>query len=101
MKSEEITKLIEEEIKGNWPQPNPHDVDLKKSLVVPPVKQVFKDSFNDNKEIDMWLVLEEDPDEKNGYKIVFDEKEKQFGLATSNGVFIGFYGTFLATLNGM
>ncbi len=33
-------------------------------------------------EIELWLVLEEDPDTRNGYKIIHDEKEKMFGLAT-------------------
>lgn len=50
-------------------------------------------------------MLEEKPQEQSGYKIVFDETERQFGLAIpgQNGadVFLGFYGTFLDTFNAM
>lgn len=105
MKPSEIIKIIEKEIEGNWSIPNPHHIDLRKCLVVPPVKQVYDDSFNEGKTIQLWLVLEEVPEDKSGYKIVFDEKTKMFGLATPgfHGLdgFIGFYGTFLKTLMSM
>jgi hypothetical protein len=99
MKPSEITKIIERELDGNWsPEQNPHGVDLKKCLLMPPLKQVFKDSFQDNKDVKMWLVLEEDPEGKNGYKIIFEEETRKFGLATKNRIFIGFYGDLLTTL---
>ena len=49
-------------------------------------------------------MLEEYPENKDGYKIVFDEDMKQFGLATPGkciDLFIGYYGSFLQTLEGM
>lgn len=105
MKPLEISKIIEQEIGGNWSIPNPHHIDLRKCLVVPPVKQVYDDSFNEGKTINLWLILEETPGDKSGYKIVFDEKTRMFGLATSgfhdHDGFIGFYGTFLETLMSM
>lgn len=45
------------------------------------------------------------PEDKSGYKIVFDEGSLMFGLATGNihgrDLFLGCYGTFLETLEGM
>jgi hypothetical protein len=53
----------------------------------------------------LWLILEEDPKGRKGYKIVFDDSESLFGLATTqkNGpdIFLGFYGTFMETLESM
>jgi hypothetical protein len=104
MTSEEITKLIETEIDGDWSRSNLHGVFLKKCLVYP-VKKVYEDSFKEGSTIDLWLVLEEVPENTNlGYKIVFDEESKYFGLAVAGlhkDIFIGFYGTFLDTLQGM
>jgi len=100
MKQSEISKIIEQEINGNWSLSNLHGVDLRKCLVEP-VKQVFVDSFNEGKIIQLWLVLEEVPEDKSGYKIIFDEGTRMFGLATSNGVLIGFHGTFIKTLESM
>jgi hypothetical protein len=55
--------------------------------------------------IELWLVLEEDPKDRKGYKIVFDETKRQFGLAMTqrNGpdFLLGFYGTFMDTLESM
>jgi hypothetical protein len=98
-KVSKISKIIEQEIGGNWLQTNPHDVDFEKCLAVPPVKQVFEDIFNEGK-IELWVVLEEDHEKKDGYKIIFDEETVQFGLATSD-IFIGLYGSFLDTLKSM
>ena len=53
----------------------------------------------------MWLVLEENPRTRGGYKIVFDEQRREFGLATreqsGRDVLLGFYGTFMETLDAM
>lgn len=53
----------------------------------------------------LWLVLEEMPEDKSRYKIVFAEQSGMFGLATDNihgrDVFLGLYGTFLETLESM
>jgi hypothetical protein len=69
------------------------------------VKRVYEDSFKEGETLGLWLVLEEIPESNSGYKIVFDEASGTFGLAISgaqdNDVFIGFYGTFLETLEGM
>ena len=76
-----------------------------KRCLVTSIKQIYEDSFNQNETLELWLVLEEIPEDKTGYKVVFDEKSCIFGLATSGfhelDVFLGFYGTFLNTLEGM
>jgi len=56
-----------------------------------------------------WLVLDECPNDKvNGYQIIFDEVEQEFGLAVKSnmaneefGTMLGFYGSFTDTLNNM
>ena len=53
---------------------------------------------------ELWTVLEETED-KNGYKIYYDEDSKMFGLAIKSDsdelIDIGNYGTFLKTLYSM
>ncbi|HYX71806.1 MAG TPA: hypothetical protein VE732_03480 [Nitrososphaera sp.] len=104
MESSEISEIIEREINDNWSLSNAHGVELKRCLV-PPTKLVYQDSFKEGETIELWLVLEEIPEDKSGYKIIFDEESRMFGLATGGAhghdVFIGFYGTFLETLEGM
>lgn len=103
MTQEELIQLIEGEISDEWSRSNLHGVDLKMCLV-PPTKQIYEESFKKNGTIDLWLVLEEEPVAKSGYKIIFDEKIKQFGLAVcgdDKDVLIGYYGMFLETPRGM
>jgi hypothetical protein len=64
----------------------------------------FEDSFNKGEIVQLWLVLEERPDDKDGYKIVYDPSDNEFGLATPGTelpVLISFYGSFVETLEGM
>jgi hypothetical protein len=50
-----------------------------------------------------WLVLDEQPgDTKNGYQVVYDERDGLFGLATKTaiqskevGLLVGLYGSFV------
>ncbi len=104
MEASEITKIIESEINGNWSLSNAHGVDLKRCLVTP-AKRIYEDGFNQSEKLELWLVLEEIPEDESGYKIVFDEKSRMFGLSTSGwheyDSFLGFYGTFLETLESM
>ncbi|MGI9105072.1 MAG: hypothetical protein ACR2G4_02360 [Pyrinomonadaceae bacterium] len=104
MTESEVSEIIEREINGNWSLSNAHGVDLKRCLIAP-AKQIYEDSFRDGETLELWLVLEEAPEDKSGYKIVFDEKSGLFRLAIigfhQRDVFIGFYGTFLETLEGM
>ena len=104
MNPEEITAIINTEVGDRWETSNAHGIDLRTCLVTPE-KQTYTDAAESERSFELWLVLEEDPKKRKGYKIVFDDAERLFGLATSqiNGpdVFIGYYGTFLETLESM
>jgi len=104
MEASEVSEIIEREVNSNWSLSNAHGVDLKRCLVLPN-KKTYEDSFRQGETIELWLVLEEIPEDRSGYKIVYDEKSAMFGLAVNSAhaddVFIGFYGTFLETLKGM
>ncbi|MDA1195099.1 MAG: hypothetical protein O2894_07930 [Planctomycetota bacterium] len=105
----DVATLIDRQIAAGWdpdsPRQNPHGVELKRCLVVPPERRTFLDSFNSNQPIDLWLVLREDPDSKDGYEVVFCEEEGEFGLAVPDGnkpgTLIGIYGSFPETLASM
>ncbi len=100
----EITQLIAQEIGSNWGHTNAHGVDLRACLVTPQQRSYF-DSMDDSRMLDLWRVLEEDPDTHAGYEIVFDEQDRSFGLATTDqhgrDLFLGCYGTFMETLDAM
>ena len=104
MMASDISKIINSEIKSAGPDINSHGLDLNRCLVGP-VKKTYEDSFHQGKTLELWLVLEEDPDNKSGYKIVFDEGSNRFGLAIRGDgkfdTFIGFHGSFTETLKGM
>jgi hypothetical protein len=55
--------------------------------------------------LDLWLVLEESPLDHRGYLVLFDEVSHEFGLGINGNdgipVFLGFYGSFWQTLDGM
>jgi hypothetical protein len=106
MTTAEVRAIVEAEIGGNWWQTNAHAVDLRKCLVQPR-KVTCRNTFpmlDDGTPIQVWVVLEETPDTRDGYLIVFDESRRAFGLANWDGntpVFLGFHGSFLNTLQGM
>ena len=104
MKASDVSEIIEQEIAGNWSLSNAHGVALKRCLVVP-TKRIYEDSFNQGETLELWLVLEEVPEDQSGYKIVFGEDARMFGLAVkgfgNEDVFLGFHGSFLETLEGM
>lgn len=56
MNAEDVTRIIEAEIAGEWELSNLHGVDLKRCLV-PPMLRAFDGASSG----DHWLVLEEDP----------------------------------------
>ena len=102
MVEQEVRLLVEEQIGNNWDQSNAHGVNLQACLVTPE-KRTYQQV--NGQPVTLWLVLEEDPEERKGYKIVFSEEIGRFGLATTqiNGpeIFLGFYGSFLKTLEAM
>ena len=103
MTAEEIKQLIKIELLVEPDINNVFEVNLKKCLIEP-IKQKYKNA-NDSADIhELWTLLEENED-KNGYKIYYDEDSKMFGLAIKSDndelIDIGGYGTFLKTLYSM
>jgi hypothetical protein len=122
---DEVWQKVWVEISGDWDRPNHHGIALKRRVVRPPELRDYVllewpprkpgDYASDGHPrvefryslVKLWLVLEEKPDTRNGYKIVYDERADQFGLAIASGVpvrgdtFIGVYGSFLETLEAM
>jgi hypothetical protein len=104
MTPQEVSQIITDEIGNDWNRTNLHGCDLRTCLVTPE-RRLYSDSWHDNKSLEMWLVLEEHPDTHTGYRIVFDENTRQFGLAIEGkdgrDVWLGHYGTFIQTFEGM
>jgi hypothetical protein len=103
--AEELKTRIEGEIAGDWIRTNAHGCDLKRCLV-DPVQLPFEDVVNPLATLNLWLVLEEDPDTREGYKIVYDDKSDMFGLAwrlvSGRDGYLGAYGeTFLEAFDAM
>jgi hypothetical protein len=77
MTPKEISRMIEKEINGDWSISNGHGCDLKKCLVRPRKRKLrFAGGVKD-----FWIVLEEEPETLDGYKVFFDEENVKFGLA--------------------
>ena len=100
MKPKEISKIIEREINGDWSISNAHNCDLKKCLVRPKRGNLY--SAGELKEL--WIVLEEEPETLEGFKVFFDEETKKFGLADwseTYGYVCNSHDTFLAAFKSM
>ena len=104
MTANQIKALIKSEIGNNLSLINPHGVDLRRCLVEPTL-ETFEDSREPGKTLQLYVVLKEFPDSDRGYQIVCDVDTSAFGLSIrGKGLhreFLGFYGSFLDTLQGM
>jgi hypothetical protein len=100
----EVLTVVLKEIGGDWRRSNSHGVRLRECIVEPPRRRTYIDSLKTDVPIELWLVLEERPDTHSGYEVVFDETQGSFGLATVSNdgpVFLGWYGSFLETIESM
>ncbi|MFO0797001.1 MAG: hypothetical protein U0804_05950 [Gemmataceae bacterium] len=104
MTSEELRALIEREIGDDWGRSNAHGVDLKRCLVTPVLTE-FNDGGSPPIVSQLWLVLKERPEDGSGYKIVYCDQMKMFGLAVPGSprpTAVSFYhGGFLEAFNAM
>ena len=101
MGPKEIVQMIEKEIGGDWSISNLHQCDLKRCFVRPKRRKMV---VFDGTARDMWVVLEENPETLNGYKVIFDEDGHRFGLAESydsTPFVLGFHKSFLAAFRAM
>jgi hypothetical protein len=111
MTASDVQSLVLAEIGDDWSRTNAHGVDLQSSIVEPRRIQVIWRTVRDGQVTqetrEVWLVLEERPVSGDGYKIVFDESRKTFGLASSgfasdpHPCLDGYYGDFWTTFEGM
>ena len=104
MTSEEVTALVETEIGADWGRKNAHGCDLRRCLVEPALLEFMSEGDADVG-VKLWLVLEENPDRRDGYRIVYNEREKMFGLAMrlidGTDWFMGNHGGFLDAYDSM
>ena len=111
MTADDLTRMIDDEIAGKPDGPYSHGVQLSRCIVPPTRIKIIERTVDAGRVRshvrDAWLVLEEDRNNRDGYKIVFDEKSGLFGLASSGfpsdpyPVLCGLYGGFLCTLECM
>lgn len=85
MTADEVRALILEQIGSDWAETNLHGIGVGESLLPPTMVDMVYPYFSDGKRIEhlqpVWLVLEECED-GSGYKIIYDEEDSTFGLAT-------------------
>ena len=109
MTAEAIRQRVESEIAGDWSLTNAHGCDLRRCLVSPEVREYDdcgggRPLAEPTPVVRMWLVLEERPEDRDGYKIVYGPEAGMFGLAVAGSprdVFIGYYGSFLEAWRAM
>jgi hypothetical protein len=109
MTSTEIRQIIIEELLEGGIG-NLHGISLSnihQYLIEPVLINYVKASDGEIKKF--WVVFDEQPDDKEqGYQIVFDPREQEFGIATRTsvqskklGCVLGLYGAFLDAVNSM
>jgi hypothetical protein len=112
MTPDAVRQLVHGQIKERWDTSNAHGIDLRRCLVDPVlVKMDHQRPVGEGipalrEIIDVWVVLEEYPGDRDGYKIVYDETNGMFGLAiTGEGevrpFYLGAYGDFVTALQAM
>ena len=111
MDSSSVYSIVLAEIKNEHAFENLHGIDYNniKDYLVMPYQMEFINPIDENIE-KHWVVLDEDMnDQHGGYLIFFSSINNMFGLAikgnnkghTNTGTNIGFFGSFIETLNAM
>lgn len=103
---EYITDKIAKEIRGS--QINNHHGITESNIghyLCPPILENYIDNSAEEKVCPVWTVLEEHPETKSGYTIVYDPEFDEFGLgmhgADDKLYYLGRYGSLIETLNSM
>jgi hypothetical protein len=97
----EVRDIIEREIAGDRSRRNAHGCTFDRCLVEPHLIEYPNSGYPGvTGTATLWVVLEEDPQTLDGYKIVFDEATGKFGLALP-GYYMGPYGSFLKAFDSM
>jgi hypothetical protein len=73
--------------------------------LVEPSLETFRCLSDETPELELWVVLEEDPGDIRGYLVTYDPENASFGLAVRSadgeGLYIGAYGSFIKAVNSM
>jgi len=103
MTPEAISALIDQDISSHREELSWFGSQLDVCRQIPKLLE-FTDSSNNDEPVMLWLVFEEDPITRLGYKVVYSEEDQVFGLAvhgSRNGILIGLHGSFVETLRAM
>ena len=108
MNAAEVSQIIKDQIGGSKSLPNSHGIDLHRCRTPPTLIKVIHRKVIGGKTKDstetVWLVLESRPGDKDGYKIIFNEQRRSFGLVSTGfpkdpfPVLCGYYGDFPTAL---
>jgi hypothetical protein len=109
--ADQIRLIVIDAIGDSWDETNHHGVDLREALVRPSLIKVIQQTVHEGEirdtVIDAWLVLIENPESGDGYRIVANADGSDFGLAIQGAsrdapLFLyGWYGNFMNTLEAM
>ncbi|GJL92474.1 hypothetical protein [Hyphococcus sp.] len=111
MTPDAVKKIVETQLGDFLHETKIHGLNLQASLVTPhkitAINRIVKDgNLRDSLE-EVWVVFEEKLENSYGYKIVYDDEEREFGLlggglkSDSHPVILGMYGTLLETIRSM
>lgn len=84
MTADDVKQLIESQIAGRWNETNLHGIELRTSLIqrIKLIHRRVIGGRSADEVIEAWLVLEEDKENQEGYKIIYNESNGMFGLAS-------------------
>lgn len=103
MMSDQVKKIVIEQIGDDWNHTNLHGINLRR-CIVPPQRIVAVNAW-DEQNAEVWLVLLENPESRLGYGVVYHETSEEFGLVQftegHSPCLLGLYGSFFDALDGM
>jgi hypothetical protein len=100
MTSNQVKELIVLELGYEQDLTNINGLDLTRCLIMP-IMQTYR--LDNSEEVELWTVLRASSGGES-YYIFYDEEEEMYGLGIKSieGMHnIGYYGTFLQTINSM
>ncbi len=104
MTAADVKAKIYAEIGDQWNTPHAHGIDLKVCLVEPELRKYRGVREREIPE-KLWFVLQEVRNGVKGYAMIYSESMDQYGLAVTDKkdgpIVIGFYGSFMETLEAM
>ena len=111
MNAAEVQNEIERQVGGDAALRNSHGINISRSLVKPePVTIIDRNVKNGrivDRSVSTWLVLVEDLEDPESYRIVYDANDGLFGLASrglkgdKHLVVSGWYRDFMSAFLGM